>query len=100
MTVDIQEPGFWRAGAISTTAVMIVVLIFLSINSSQVIAVGGSHVPLYTVINQQIGYQYDWTRRQDVPVIGGPQPLFGKVYTEAQATALMNKAKLVIQSRN
>lgn len=98
--MSIQEPGFWRAGAISTTAVMIVVLIFRSINSSQAIAVGGSHVPDYTVINRQIGYRYDWTRREDVPVIGGPQPLFGKVYSEAQATALMNRAKLVIQSRN
>ncbi|MGH8403313.1 MAG: c-type cytochrome [Gammaproteobacteria bacterium] len=97
--MDIQDPGFWRAGAISTTAVMIIVLIFLSINSMQVITAGGANVPKYDVINQQIGYAYDWTRRMDMPVIGGPQPLFGKVYTESEARALMAKGKLVIQSR-
>lgn len=97
--MSIQEPGFWRAGAISTTAVMIVVLIFLSIDSVQVISAGGANVPKYDVINQQIGYRYDWTRRMDVPVIGGPEPLFGKVYSETGAEALIAKGKLVIQSR-
>lgn len=97
--MSIQEPGFWRAGAISTTAVMIVVLIFLSIDSIQVISAGGANVPKYDVINQQIGYQYDWTRRMDVPVIGGPEPLFGKAYSETGAEALIAKGKLVIQSR-
>ncbi|HKT32279.1 MAG TPA: c-type cytochrome [Gammaproteobacteria bacterium] len=97
--MDIQEPAFWRAGAISTTAVMIIVLIFLSIDSMRVISAGGANVPKYDVINQQIGYSYNWTRHADVPVIGGPQPLFGKVYTESEAQALMVKGKLVIQSR-
>ncbi|MGH8371030.1 MAG: c-type cytochrome [Gammaproteobacteria bacterium] len=97
--MDIQEPGFWRAGAISTTLVMSVVLILLSINSNQVISAGGAHVPKYDVINQQIGYSYDWTRHADVPVISGSEPLFGKVYTESEARALIRKGKLVIQSR-
>ncbi|MGH8279763.1 MAG: c-type cytochrome [Gammaproteobacteria bacterium] len=97
--MSIQEPGFWRAGAISTTAVMIIVLIFLSIDSLQVISAGGANVPNYDVINQEIGYQYNWTRHMDVPVIGGPQPLFGKVVTESEAGDLMAKGKLVIQSR-
>lgn len=97
--MDIQEPAFWRAGAISTTVVMIIVLIFLSIDSMRVISAGGANVPKYDVINQQIGYRYDWTRRMDVPVIGGTEPLFGKVYTESEARALMAKGKLVIQSR-
>jgi len=97
--VDIQDPGFWRAGAISTTAVMLVVLVFLTINSLRVIRAGGANVPEYDVINRQISYQYDWTRRMDVPVIGGQQLLFGKLYTEDEARALMEKGKLVIQSR-
>lgn len=97
--MSIQEPGFWRAGAISTTAVMIVVLILLSIDSIEVISAGGAHVPKYDVINRQIGYGYDWTRRMDVPVIGGPEPLFGKTYSETGAEALIAKGKLVIQSR-
>ncbi|HKT31652.1 MAG TPA: cytochrome c [Gammaproteobacteria bacterium] len=97
--MDIQDPGFWRAGAISTTAVMLIVLIFLSIDSMRVISAGGTNVPKYDVINQQIGYRYDWSRRMDVPVIGGPEPLFGKIYTESEARALAAKGKLVIQSR-
>jgi len=97
--VDIQDPGFWRAGAISTTAVMLVVLVILTINSLQVIRAGGAHVPEYDVINRQIGYQYDWTRRMDVPTIGAQELLFGRLYTEDEARALMEKGKLVIQSR-
>ncbi len=97
---DLQDPLFWRAGAVSVTVVMLVVLAFLSIDSIDVIRVGGANVPPYTVINQAIGYQYDWSRRADVPVIGGPEPLFGKTYTEAEAAELMRTGKLVIQSRN
>lgn len=97
--VDLHDPLFWRAGAISVTVVMLIVLAFLSLDSMRVISVGGAHVPRYSVINQHIGYQYDWSRYADVPVIGGPEPLFGKTVTEAQATALMAKGKLVIQSR-
>ncbi|HET7651330.1 MAG TPA: c-type cytochrome [Gammaproteobacteria bacterium] len=78
---------------------MLVVLIFLTIDSLAVSRAGGSHVPDYTVINHQIGYRYDWSRREDVPVIGGDQPLFGKTWTEPEARALMQEGKLVIQSR-
>lgn len=97
--MSIEDPHFWRAGAISTTAVMLVVLAFLTVDSLQAISPGGSHVPDYDVINQEIGYSYDWNRRMDVPTIGGPQPLFGKTYTESEAEALIDKGKLVIQSR-
>ncbi|MBS0558074.1 MAG: cytochrome c [Proteobacteria bacterium] len=98
--LDLQDPLFWRAGAVSVTLVMIVVLAFLSVDSMRVISVGGRNVPNYDVINYRIGYQFDWSRKMDVPVIGGAQPLFGKTVTEAEATALMDKGKLVIQSRN
>lgn len=97
--VDLTDPVFWRAGAISTTLVMLVVLAFLSVDSIRVISVGGANVPNYDVINRHIGYQYDWSRRADVPVIGGPEPLFGRKLSEAQAAALMREGKLVIQSR-
>jgi len=98
--MNFQDPLFWRAGAVSTTLVMLVVLAFLSVDSMRYIRVGGLHVPKYDVINQEIGYRYDWSRSADVPVIGAAQPLFGKTVTEAEATALMDKGKLVIQSRN
>lgn len=95
----IEEPGFWRAGAISSTVVMLVVLCFLSVDSMRALVAGGRHVPEFDVINHAISYQYDWSRHMDMPVIGGPDPLFGKTVTEAQARALMRKGKLVIQSR-
>lgn len=97
--LDIQDPAFWRAGAISTTLVMLVVLAFLTIDSLRVITAGGQNVPPYDVINQQIGYQYDWSQHMAVPVIGKPEPLFGKKVTEAEASDLIVKGKLVIQSR-
>ena len=97
--MDIQDPSFWRAGAISTTLVMLVVLAFLSVDSMRYISAGGINVPGYDVVNRHIGYEYDWNRRADVPVIGAAEPLFGQAVTAAQAEALMRKGKLVIQSR-
>lgn len=97
--MNFQDPAFWRAGAISTTIVMLVVLVFLTLNSLAVTTAGGARVPNYTVINKKIGYRYNWNRREDVPVIGSTQLLFGKSYDKAQAYALMRKGKLVIQSR-
>ena len=73
-----SDPAFWRAGAISAIVVMSVVLVMLMIDSLAVISPGGVNVPLYTVINQHIDYKFDAKRGNDVPVIGGPEPLFGK----------------------
>lgn len=95
----IEDPGFWRAGAISTTAVMLVVLVFLTIDSLAATRAGSARVPDYDVINRQIGYAYDWSRGYDMPVIGGPEALFGKDYSLAEASALVDLGKLVIQSR-
>ncbi len=94
-----QDPKFWRAGAISTTAVMLVVLLFLTIDSLAVIRPGGANVPKYSVINQKIGYEYRAENNRYQPVIGEEQLLFGRRYTEEQAEAVMHKGKLVIQSR-
>jgi nitric oxide reductase subunit C len=96
---QIEDPQFWRAGAISIVAVMTVVLAMLSVDSLLAISAGGSHVPSYTVINRKIGYQLSAARGIDVPTIGDKQPLFGREYTEEQANALISKGKLVIQSR-
>lgn len=97
--LDLTDPSFWRAGAISTTLVMLVVLAFLSVNSMRYVTAGGINVPAYDVVNRHIGYQYDWSQRADVPVIGGPEPLFGRKLSEAQAAAQIREGKLVIQSR-
>ncbi|MCC6608737.1 MAG: cytochrome c [Burkholderiales bacterium] len=94
-----SDPAFWRAGAISMTIVMLVVLVFLTVDSLEVIREGGAQVPAYTVINREIGYAYDADAGYDKPVIGGEQLLFDRPYTELEARALIEKGKLVIQSR-
>ena len=96
---DLADPVFWRAGAIATTAVMLVILAFLTIDSYRYISIGGLNVPKYDVINQHIGYEFNWSRHAAVPVIGGPEPLFGQKVTEAEAADLILKGKFVIQSR-
>ncbi len=97
--MQIDSPQFWRAGAISVVAVMTVVLVMLTVDSLSAIRAGGANVPPYTVINQKIGYKHDATRDLDVPTITGQELLFGHQYTAAEAGALIDKGKLVIQSR-
>jgi nitric oxide reductase subunit C len=97
--LQIEDPRFWRAGAISIVIVMTIVLVMLTVDSLVAIKTGGTHVPLYGVINQQIGYKFDVARGIDAPTIGERQPLFGREYSEQDATDLIGKGKLVIQSR-
>lgn len=97
--MQIEDPRFWRAGAISIIVVMSVVLVMLTVDSLRVIAVGGTNVAPYTVINRQIGYKFDATRDLDAPVIGGKELLFGRDYGQRQAAEIIDKGKLVIQSR-
>ena len=97
--MQIEDPQFWRAGAISIVVVMMIVLVMLTVDSLMAIDAGGSHVPLYSVINQKIGYKFDAARGFDVPTIGEKEPLFGREYSDQDATDLIGKGKLVIQSR-
>jgi nitric oxide reductase subunit C len=97
--MQFDDPAFWRAGAISTVAIMSVVLIMLTIDSLAVISPGGANVPPYTVINQHIDYKFDAKRGHDVPVIGRSEPLFGKSLDATAAAELIDKGKMVIQSR-
>jgi nitric oxide reductase subunit C len=97
--LQIEDPQFWRAGAISIVVVMLAVLAMLTVDSLRAIDPGGPRVPAYTVVNQKIGYQYDNARGIDMPTIGEQELLFGRRYSEADATTLIGKGKLVIQSR-
>jgi nitric oxide reductase subunit C len=97
--MSFDDPAFWRAGAISTVVVMSIVLIMLTIDSLAAISPGGPNVPPYTVINQRVDYKFDAKRGNDVPVIGGPGPLFGKAVDAEAAETLIDTGKLVIQSR-
>ncbi len=80
--MQIQDPQFWRAGAISIVVVMMIVLAMLTVDSLVAIDAGGSHVPAYTVINQKVGYKFDAARGFDMPTIGEKEQLFGRVYSE------------------
>jgi nitric oxide reductase subunit C len=97
--VQIQDPHFWRAGAISTTAIMLVVLAILTLDSLASIRSGGGRVPNYDVINRHIEYTQDWSRGFETPVLGADDPLFGRPLSLPQATDLIRRGKLVIQSR-
>jgi nitric oxide reductase subunit C len=94
------DPAFWRAGAISSTAVMLIVLAFLTVDSLATIRPGGANVPPYTVVDKEIRYEYDSDAGRDRPVIGADQPLFGRTHSTEEAEALVRKGKLTIQSRN
>jgi len=94
-----DDPKFWRAGAISTTIVMGIVLVMLTIDSLGAISPGGSHVPPFTVINRHIDYAYNGKLGRDMPVIGGEESLFGKSVSDSEAAAMIELGKLVIQSR-
>ena len=95
-----EDPAFWRAGAISSTLVMLVVLGFLTVDSLATIRPGGANVPAYTVINKEIRYEFDVEANRYRPVIGTEQLLFGRNYSSQEAEETMRLGKLVIQSRN
>ncbi len=94
-----SDTAFWRAGAISTTVVMVIMLIILTVDSYGAIRIGGTNVPDYTVINQKIGYKLDTERGYFMPVIGGEELLFNRRHSPAEARALADRGKLVIQTR-
>jgi len=97
--MHVDDPAFWRAGAISTVLVMSVVLIMLTIDTLGAISAGSARVPAYAVINRHIDYKFDAKRGNDVPVITASEPFFGKAWEAAAAEALIEQGKLVIQSR-
>lgn len=95
-----SDPIFWRAGAISSTLVMVIVLAFLTVDSLATTRAGGANVPPYTVINNEIRYEFDHQANRYRPVIGAEEPLFGRIRSPEEAERLMRLGKLVIQSRN
>lgn len=94
--------NFWRKTAIFVTAFMFVILIFLTFHSMSVILAGSEaeRVPAYSVINHRVDYRFDNERSMFRPVIGEEAPLFGTVYSEAEARALVDLGKLTVQAKN
>ena len=91
---------FWRKTAVFVTGGMFVVLVGLTLDTLQDIAVGSERVHPYSVINKRIYYQYDAERGYQIPVIGEDAPLFGKVLSEQEASEMVALGKLAIQARN
>ncbi len=95
-----SSESYWRKMAIWVTAVMAVVLMFLTFDTVRQITAGGERVPAYSVINQKIFYEYDDSRGYQVPRIGEPAALFGNALDEANAEALVTLGKLTTQAKN
>ncbi|CAF0701723.1 c-type cytochrome [Candidatus Methylacidithermus pantelleriae] len=91
---------FWRNAMVVSSLVMSGILLWLTVDTVNKVRPGAGRVPPWTVINHEIGLQWDPERRWEVPVIGKETGFFGKVYSPQEAYALINKGKLTIQSRN
>ncbi len=72
----IQDPLFWRAGAIAATIFRSMVLAAITIDTLRQITPGSPRVPAYDVINNSIAYQYDPARAEYAPKIGGEELIF------------------------
>ncbi len=92
--------GLWRKFALWVTALMFLLLIFLTFDSIPAIEAGSARVPAYSVINQRIDYKFDQSRKRQVPVIGKEAPLFGKKLSDDEAAELVSYGKKIIQGRN
>lgn len=90
----------WRKIAVVVTAVMSLILIFLTFDTLSKIEVGSLRVPGYDVINRRIHYTFNEERKVQEPIIGGEAPLFGKKLTAEESEALVTHGKKVIQGRN
>lgn len=95
------EPSFWKIPAIISSLVMTATLVILTFDSMSKVVPGKGRVPEVTVINKEIGYVRVEERNRMEPVIGKREVgLFGKVWSKEEASRLLQKGKLAIQSRN
>lgn len=91
---------FWKKTAIWVTGGSFVLLVALTFDSMSKIYAGGTRVPAYNIINQEIGYKLDDGKQRYRPVIGGEALLFGKKLTEQEAEAMVALGKKTIQAKN
>lgn len=91
---------FWKKTAIWVTGGSFALLVVLTFDSLAKISVGGSRVPNYSVINQDVSYRFDESKQRFQPVIGGEAPLFGKSLSEEEAEKLVDLGKKTVQAKN
>jgi len=92
--------ALWKKIAIWVTAGSFVLLIFLTFDTLSKVSVGGERVRAYSVINKEIDYRYDETRKRFQPVIGQDAPLFGQILSEEEAEKLVTLGKKTTQAKN
>lgn len=90
----------WGHIAAWVTGIMLAALAVLTWDTLRATAVGSQRVPAFSVINQRIDYVYSDAARRMIPVIGAPEPLFGQQLSDAQAEALVEHGKKLIQAKN
>jgi nitric oxide reductase subunit C len=91
---------FWKKVAIWVTAGSFVILITLTFDSLAKITPGYRQVPAYNVINREIDYKSDEQHLRYVPVIGKEAQLFGRLWSDSEAEALVTLGKKTIQAKN
>ncbi|QSA98035.1 cytochrome c [Methylococcus sp. EFPC2] len=95
-----SSEDFWKKVAIWVTSGSFVILIFLTFDSLAKVQAGGSRVQAYSVVNKAIDYRFDAKQNRFIPVIGGDEPLFGRVLSEEEAEKLVTLGKKTIQAKN
>jgi nitric oxide reductase subunit C len=90
----------WKKVAIGVTAGSFVLLVFLTFDTLSKVSVGGERVRAYSVINQEIDYRYDPSKKRYMPVIGKDAPLFGQKLSEEDAEKLVALGKKTTQAKN
>ena len=94
------SPTFWRNAAVVSSLIMLFILMWLTFDTTEKVRPGAGQVPTWTVINHEIGLEWNGAKRRQVPVVGEPTGFFGKIYSPEEAYALVNKGKMTLQSRN
>lgn len=92
--------SFWKKMAVWVTAGSFLILVILTFDTLEQTSVGGKRVPAYSVINKKIDYQYDEALHKFMPIIGGEELLFGKVFSEEEAEQLVTLGKKTTQAKN
>jgi len=91
---------FWRKVAIWVTAGSFVILITLTFDSLAKITPGYKQVPAYNVINREIDYKSDAQHLRYIPIVGKEAPLFGRLWSDSEAEALVTLGKKTVQAKN
>jgi len=92
--------SFWKKVAVWVTAGSFLILVILTFDTLKQTTTGGERVPAYSVINKKIDYQFDKKLNKFMPVIGGEELLFGKMFTEEEAEQLVMLGKKTTQAKN